>query len=355
MGETFNPYHKWLGIPPEDQPPHHYRLLAIKRFETDRDVIESAADQRMTHLRSYQTGRYAVLSQKLLNEVSAAKLCLLNVEKKAQYDRELRRRLQIPEPRPPPSPTRWTTRALFKLGRDASQEAKEAPAGSRANRPAPCECGKVRTVDPSLPVAVAAPRRKVPVWLIAVASGVAAVVLTVALLSRGGHDQGGPPEGNSSQSTVVAAHSEPATPPAVPPSTGGTQTAEAGPKAVPPAASPVGPPPQTKSLSNPRLPHRRPARPWNPSRPWPHRPSRQPGKRRRYRWRNLRRYRRKRRASRPPLPRRPRRPSRSRRPSSRSAAARCRRGAEGFQAADRGLRRAGPQRHDAGKKTCPGR
>src|SRR5687768_18381170 len=44
MVDVFDPYHKWLAIPPEEQPPHHYRLLGIKLFESDPDVIESAAD-----------------------------------------------------------------------------------------------------------------------------------------------------------------------------------------------------------------------------------------------------------------------------------------------------------------------
>ena len=81
MGKPFDPYHKWLGIPPEEQPPNHYRLLGIKVFETDADVIEAASDQRMSHLRGYQTGRNADLSQRLLNEISAARVCLLNPTK----------------------------------------------------------------------------------------------------------------------------------------------------------------------------------------------------------------------------------------------------------------------------------
>jgi hypothetical protein len=39
MADVFDPYHKWLGILPKDQPPHHYRLLAIEPFESDPDVI----------------------------------------------------------------------------------------------------------------------------------------------------------------------------------------------------------------------------------------------------------------------------------------------------------------------------
>ena len=73
MSAAFDPYHKWLGIPPEEQPASLYRLLGIRQFEADRDVIDSAADQRMTHLRTFQSGKHATLSQKLLNEISRAR------------------------------------------------------------------------------------------------------------------------------------------------------------------------------------------------------------------------------------------------------------------------------------------
>lgn len=86
---AFDAYHRWLGIPPKEQPPHHYRLLGIAPLEESPDVIEAAADQRMAHLRTYQTGQHSELSQKLLNEVAAAKVCLLNPAKKAEYDRQL--------------------------------------------------------------------------------------------------------------------------------------------------------------------------------------------------------------------------------------------------------------------------
>ena len=87
--EEFDPYHKWLGIPPSEQPPNHYRLLGIELFESDLEVIESAADQRMAHLRTFQGGKNAALSQKLLNEVSKARICLLKPDSKLAYDQEL--------------------------------------------------------------------------------------------------------------------------------------------------------------------------------------------------------------------------------------------------------------------------
>ena len=43
MSDAFDPYYIWLGIPPEDQPPHHYRLLGVTLFESNREVIEAAA------------------------------------------------------------------------------------------------------------------------------------------------------------------------------------------------------------------------------------------------------------------------------------------------------------------------
>lgn len=90
MAEHFDPYHQWLGISPKDQPPNHYRLLGIDPFEPNPSVIETAADQRMTHLRTFQAGKNSALSQKLLNEVAAAKVCLLSPKKKAAHDAWLR-------------------------------------------------------------------------------------------------------------------------------------------------------------------------------------------------------------------------------------------------------------------------
>ncbi|HEX4000044.1 MAG TPA: NPCBM/NEW2 domain-containing protein [Pirellulales bacterium] len=106
MAATFDPYYKWLGIPPAEQPPNYYRLLAINPFETDPDVIEAAADQRMVHLRSLQTGQHAELTQKLLNQISTAKVCLLRPDKKKEYDDRLRAKLAkaAPPQAPPAAP-----------------------------------------------------------------------------------------------------------------------------------------------------------------------------------------------------------------------------------------------------------
>jgi hypothetical protein len=90
ISEPFDPYLKWLGIRSAQRPPDHYRLLGLELFESDSDVIAAAADRQMAHVRRFQNGPHAVHSQDLLNQLAAAKVCLLRVDMKAAYDEQLR-------------------------------------------------------------------------------------------------------------------------------------------------------------------------------------------------------------------------------------------------------------------------
>ncbi len=108
--QAFDAYHVWLGIPPQEQPPNHYRLLGIGLFEHQLDVIASVADRQMGHLRTFQTGKHSDLSQQLLNEVAAAKICLLNPAKKAIYDEQLRQQM-IPAKDATEESTSWAVSA----------------------------------------------------------------------------------------------------------------------------------------------------------------------------------------------------------------------------------------------------
>jgi len=120
--DEFDPYYKWLAIPTTQQPPNHYRLLGLRLFEEDRDVIESAADRQMAHIRSHSTGQRAAHAQKLLNELAKAKLVLLNLNQKSNYDRQLKAELserrsmqpngsgETPLRRPPEPATQPTVR-----------------------------------------------------------------------------------------------------------------------------------------------------------------------------------------------------------------------------------------------------
>lgn len=86
----FDAFHKWLGIPATEQPPNHYRLLGISRFEKDRDVIIAALDQRQRFLMQKANGPHGEFADPLLEFLQQARLCLLNRLTKAQYDAALR-------------------------------------------------------------------------------------------------------------------------------------------------------------------------------------------------------------------------------------------------------------------------
>jgi hypothetical protein len=103
MSDAFDPYYTWLSIPPEEQPPNHYRLLGVKLLETNADVIANAADRQMMCVRSYQSGKHSSASQQLLNELSTARICLLSPDRKTAYDQALRTQLAAATPQTAPS------------------------------------------------------------------------------------------------------------------------------------------------------------------------------------------------------------------------------------------------------------
>ena len=126
----FDPYYRWLGIPQAEQPPTLYRLLGLSPLEPDLGVIEEAADRQMAHVRAHQNGSHASESQRLLNELSAAKVTLLHVGKKLAYDRTLR----PPAPPPPPPPP---SKAAAPVTAPASAAPRPMPAPIPAPAPMP--------------------------------------------------------------------------------------------------------------------------------------------------------------------------------------------------------------------------
>ena len=97
-GSLFDPYHKWLGIAPGDEPPTHYQLLGVTHLEADVDVIEYNTDRQMVALRAFKTGPHGALAKKIIREVSKASKCLLNPGKKKKYDQGLPSIARLPRP-----------------------------------------------------------------------------------------------------------------------------------------------------------------------------------------------------------------------------------------------------------------
>ncbi|HBE90931.1 MAG TPA: hypothetical protein DDW41_07050 [Candidatus Andersenbacteria bacterium] len=91
----FDPYYTWLSIPPDEQPPNHYRLLGVELFEEDREVISVAVDRQATYVRSCNIGHHSSDCEKLLTEIFQAKVCLLDHVRKAEYDQQLKEELAL--------------------------------------------------------------------------------------------------------------------------------------------------------------------------------------------------------------------------------------------------------------------
>lgn len=107
MSPAFDPYHVWLGIPPQEQPPDHYRLLGIARFEDDPEVIEQAAERQLEFLRQQLATPHRELALQLQKEVHLARQVLLDPSRKMAYDLALRESIfhRTAEAGPGPSPS----------------------------------------------------------------------------------------------------------------------------------------------------------------------------------------------------------------------------------------------------------
>ncbi|WP_254507282.1 hypothetical protein [Anatilimnocola floriformis] len=117
MSTGFDPYRKWLGIPPKDQPANYYRLLGVSTFEDDLQVIEDSAARQIAYVRTFNSGEYAPYSKKVLGELNAARVTLLQRDKKKVYDEQLQQKMAaqvaakkaaaaaaapaVPQPEPP--------------------------------------------------------------------------------------------------------------------------------------------------------------------------------------------------------------------------------------------------------------
>jgi hypothetical protein len=105
----FDPYHKWLGIPREQQPPSYYGLLGIDPGETDPEVIEEMAIRQTAHVRTYQTGPHAEECRRLLGEIAQAAGALLDPARRRAYDQRLGRQRGTPRTAAVPTAAPATT------------------------------------------------------------------------------------------------------------------------------------------------------------------------------------------------------------------------------------------------------
>ncbi|HKI35254.1 MAG TPA: hypothetical protein VKA46_25580 [Gemmataceae bacterium] len=120
----------WLGLPPGDWPPDHYRLLGLEPGESDCARIEQRVHQRLEAVRRYQL-LHPELVTEAMNRLAQAYVCLTDPDARRAYD-------------------------AARFGRPAGNGAKSPPVRSRG--------APVVTPAPALvaPVLVPAPERPPP-------------------------------------------------------------------------------------------------------------------------------------------------------------------------------------------------
>ena len=90
MASEFNPLEQWLGIGATEQPATYYRLLGLTDFERDPAAITRAAKARISQLRGIDPGVQQATMRTLIKTVAAVGAHLLDAEKKAAYDADLK-------------------------------------------------------------------------------------------------------------------------------------------------------------------------------------------------------------------------------------------------------------------------
>jgi hypothetical protein len=134
---SFDPYRKWLSIPEDFRPPTHYQLLGISADERDLEVIDAAVLRQSAYVRNFQTGKYAADATRILNEIAAAKLCILDPAKRAAYDAELKRKGLFPQPAHETPVAPLAPEARAQPSRGAPPAARTAPRQAQPARSQP--------------------------------------------------------------------------------------------------------------------------------------------------------------------------------------------------------------------------
>jgi hypothetical protein len=113
VSDGFNPYREWLGLGANS--PNHYELLGLPLQESDTATIAGAAERAITRVRSFRPGPLAREWAGLLDEIRAAKECLLNADRRGQYDTDQAQAAAADPILPPESPAETETAALESL------------------------------------------------------------------------------------------------------------------------------------------------------------------------------------------------------------------------------------------------
>jgi hypothetical protein len=154
---TFNPYHEWLQIDEQNLQPTYYELLGIKPSEADQGAIAAAAERAACRVRSHRPGANAAAWAELLDEIAAAKKCLLDPNNRQQYDRQIKSLVAEPPKATPLSPSRSDANPPGAIPRTAGASEK-----SKTATPAKKPLG---VADASAPLDPPSPYKAMQPWV----------------------------------------------------------------------------------------------------------------------------------------------------------------------------------------------
>jgi hypothetical protein len=238
MADTFDPYHIWLGIPPGQRPPTHYQLLGISPEEHDRTVINGAVTRQSAYVRNFQAGQHGADAARLLGEFQAAKICLLDPVKRAEYDAKFARK-EAARVKPVTQTAANLPQTGSAIDRLLSDVTPPVPSAGRG----------VRRPPPRLALAPKKQNPAVPYWLLPAGMAAVVVVVILALLLRPQADRPSADRDLTQDETAerqVADAGSATTSPAdttSPAPSAASQASKAEPKAAPSVSSPTVPQP----------------------------------------------------------------------------------------------------------------
>ena len=100
MDEVFNPYYAFLGLDEEVTSPSFYQILRLRETESDAAKINAAADKATARARACRPGSHAVEWSRLLDEIQAARACLLDPAQRTAYDQQQQATNESATPQP---------------------------------------------------------------------------------------------------------------------------------------------------------------------------------------------------------------------------------------------------------------
>ena len=187
----FDPYHKWLGIPPDEQPAGPHRLLGISEDENDPQVVREAALRQTAFVRQFSMGEHGEHAERILGELADARDSILNGKVESPTK---------PAVKPTPSPVETNAAPLVNESAATDRETPQAEPTPRED-PLTFMTEELAAIS-SKPVTQSRSRSGKPIWKEpwAPAAGGAIALLLIMMLFGSGEEMKEPAD----QSTNTA-------------------------------------------------------------------------------------------------------------------------------------------------------